>query len=125
MTATVIAIQSVLGMLYTATAGFKLARHPHMVEDFQQMRLPYLTAYLSAAAEIICGPALLAGIWVQWLVAPAAAVLTLVMICAAIVSYPRRKPWKTIGVTVLAVLCAALTLYYYPDLSDSLAEVSS
>ncbi|MCU1639992.1 MAG: hypothetical protein JWN03_267 [Nocardia sp.] len=122
MTVTAIVFQSLLGVLYTATASFKLARHPHMVEDFQQMRLPYSTAYLSAAAEIVCGPALFVGIWVRWLVTPAAAVLTLVMLGAAIISYPRRELWKAIGVSVLVGLCAALALYGYSDLSDAVTS---
>lgn len=72
------------GVFFTGTAVMKLSRHQHMIEEFESMQIPYYLAFISGAIEIVCDPALIAGIWFPAAVGVAAAVMFCVMLAASI-----------------------------------------
>lgn len=93
----------------------KLARHQHFVEEFDKMQMPYFLAYISGAVEIVCGPALIAGIWFPAAAGIASAVLFWVMIGAASVNLlaEGRGMRLALGVLVIFALPMLLIALYY------------
>ncbi len=109
---------ALFGAFYTGAAIMKLMRHPHFIEEFEKMKLPYALAYLSAGVEIFMGPALVTGIWLPWVAGLAAAFMFCTMLGAALVNYMGRGAVMAVGVLVVfASPMALLALYHLPDVS--------
>ena len=97
-------MQIVYGVFFTCAAILKLTRHSHMVEEFESMRLPYGLAVLSGLFEIVCGPALIAGVWYPKIAGIAALVMCFVMSGAAIANFKGRDARMGFGVIAIFLL---------------------
>lgn len=105
------------GLFFTATAFFKLSRHSHMVDEFRDLKLPYALAIASGLFEIVCGPALIVGIWNPVVAGFAALAMIPVMIGASIVNFARRNTRMGLGVVVLFLIpMCALAHAHSPSL---------
>lgn len=103
------------GAFFTGAALMKLSRHKHMLEEFEQMQLPYWLAVLSGAIEVVCGPAMLLGIWLPGVAGLAVLAMTCTMFGAAVVNFIGRTAPMAGGVALLFVLPMALLSYYHLD----------
>ncbi|MEN8721832.1 MAG: DoxX family protein [Alphaproteobacteria bacterium] len=101
------------GAFFTGSAIMKLMRHAHMVEEFEKMKLPYGLAYLSAAVEIVMGPAMIIGVWRSDLAGIGAVVMFCTMLGAALVNLVGRGKKMAIGVLVIFALPMALLAAKY------------
>ena len=105
------------GLFFTVTAFLKLSRHSHMVDEFRDLKVPYTLAFISGLFEIVCGPALIAGIWNPVLAGFAALIMIPVMIGASIVNFTRRNTRMGISVVVLFLLpICALAFAHWPSI---------
>ena len=118
----VIAALTLYGLFYTGAALLKLIGHDHFKEEFSSMKIPYWLAYVSGGVEIICGPALLAGIWIPASAGIASAVLFVVMLGAAVTNFVAegRGVSMAVGVLVIFALPMLLITYYYRDATQAL-----
>ncbi|CAA0093117.1 Uncharacterised protein [Zhongshania aliphaticivorans] len=109
------------GIFFTGAAALKLSRHPHFIEEFDSMRIPYVLAYVSGSVEIICGPALIAGIWIPAAAGIASAILFCVMLGASLTNFLSvgRGLKMAIGVLVVFALPMLLIALYYMDATMS------
>ena len=104
------------GLFFTATAVLKLSRHSHMVDVFRDLKVPYALAFISGLFEIVCGPALIFGIWNPVVAGLAALVMIPVIIGASIVNFTRRNSRMGIGVVVLFLIpICALAFAHWPN----------
>lgn len=92
------------GLFFTATAVLKLSRHSHMVDEFRDLKLPFGLAIASGVFEIVCGPALIVGIWNPVVAGFAALIMIPVMIGASVVNFARRNARMGFGVVVLFLI---------------------
>ena len=117
----VIAALIIYGLFYTGASLLKLIGHDHFEEEFSSMKLPYWLAYVSGGVEIICGPALLVGIWIPASAGIASAVLFVVMLGAAVTNFiaEGRGISMAVGVLVLFALPMLLIAYYYRDATQA------
>ena len=118
----VIAALIVYGLFYTGASLLKLIGHDHFKEEFSSMKLPYWLAYVSGGVEIICGPALLVGIWIPVSAGIASAVLFVVMLGAAATNFVAegRGVSVAIGVLVLFALPMLLIAFYFREATQAL-----
>ena len=80
-------------------------------EEFATYGLPAFMVYVVGGLKVIIALALLAGIWVPSLVAPAAAVLILLMIGAIMMHLKVKDPIKkTVPALLMLVMAIAITL---------------
>ena len=105
------------GLFFTTTALLKLSRHGHMVDEFRDLKLPYPLALVSGLFEIVCGPALIVGIWNPVVAGFAALIMIPVMTGASIVNFTRRNSRMGIGVVVLFLVpICALAFAHWPNI---------
>jgi uncharacterized membrane protein YphA (DoxX/SURF4 family) len=105
----------IFGTFFTGAAAMKLSRHQHMVEEFESMQTPYILARISGAIEILCGPALIVGIWIPATAGIAAAVMFCVMVGASLTNLfaTGRGLGPALGVLfVFALPMLLLALHY-------------
>lgn len=103
------------GLFFTGAAAMKLTRHSHMVEEFKDMQLPYWLATLSGLVEIICGPAMVVGVWYPWIAGLATALLFATMLGAALINLIGRSAQFALGVSVVFLTPMALLFAYHLD----------
>lgn len=118
----IIAALIIFGLFYTGASLLKLIGHAHFKEEFASMKLPYWLAYASGAVEIICGPALVVGIWIPASAGIASAVLFVAMLGAAAANFVAvgRGVSMAVGVLVIFALPMLLIAYYYRDAMQAL-----
>lgn len=115
----------VFGAFFTGAAAMKLARHQHFIEEFDKMQMPYFLAYISGAVEIICGPALIAGIWFPAAAGVASAVMFWVMIGAAVINLlaKGRGMRLALGILVIFALPMLLIALYHQGITRELLGI--
>ena len=121
MTYLIYAVLILFGLFYTVVSVMKLSRHPHFVQEFASMQVPYGLAILSGAVEVVAGPALIAGIWFPLAAGLASAVMFFVMLGAAVANFfsEGRGAWAAIGVFVVCAIPMLLIAFYYLDTTRS------
>lgn len=111
----------VYGCFFTFFAIKKLRRDPHLVEELENMGIPYGFAYLAGGIEVICGPLMLAGIWLPLLAGVSAIVMTGVMLGAAVANGYGRDIQHGLGVAIIFVLpMIAISYWYWPPVMNVL-----
>lgn len=98
------------GAFFTGAATMKLARHQHFVEEFGKMQIPYFLAYISGAIEIVCGPALIAGIWFPATAGIASTVMLCVMLGAALTNLLAKARGVPVALGVLVIFALPMLL---------------
>ena len=103
------------GAFFTGAAILKLTKHEHFIEEFESMKMPYSLAYLSGAIEIICGPALIAGIWFPAYAGIASGIMFFVMLGAGVTNFlsEGRGAKMAIGVLMIFALPMLLLSLYF------------
>lgn len=111
----VYAVLIIFGSFFTGAAAMKLSRHPHFVEEFEKMQTSYILAYVSGAIEIVCGPALIAGIWFPEVAGIASALMFCVMLGAALTNLlaSGRGVGMAVGVLLIFALPMLLIAWFY------------
>ena len=90
------------GAFFIFVALSKFVKTKHMVDSFQEMKIPYGFAILSALTEIIAGPALIAGIWKPELAGLGAMIMVATTIGAKIANYISKDAKTAIGVFLIS-----------------------
>ena len=121
MTYLIYAALVLFGLFYTVAAAMKLLKHPHFIEEFASMRVPYWLAIASGSVEIVAGPALIAGIWFPAAAGIASAVMFVVMLGAAVTNFlsEGRGAGAAIGVFVVCAVPMLLIAIHYLDATRS------
>jgi len=118
----IIAVLVLYGLFFTGASLLKLIGHNHFKEEFASMKIPYWLAYVSGGIEIICGPALVLGIWIPISAGLASAVLFVVMLGAVVTNFIAEGRGVSMAVAVLIIFALPMLLiaYYFRDATQAL-----
>lgn len=110
MSAFLIGVQVVLGLLFVGIGSMTVAGMSMYVENFRRFGYPQWFRIVTGSSEVLGGIGLLVGIWLTWLAALASAGLTLVMLGAVLTLLRIREPFQRmvlpIVLGVLAIVVA-------------------
>ena len=115
MSALMIGVQGVLGVLFVVIGSLTVAGISLFVENFRRFGYPQWFRVMTGSLEVLGGTGLLIGLWLLWLAPLASAGLTLVMLGAVATLVRTREPvQKLLLPIVLGALLLVIAFFSWP-----------
>ncbi len=94
---------------FNSKTSYRGGNAGNMKEEFQAYGLPEMMVYIVGFIKVVLAIALLAGIWLEYLVDPAAIGLALMMLGAIIMHLKISDPFsKNIPAIIVLLMCIAI-----------------
>lgn len=94
---------------FNSKTSYRGGNAGNMKEEFQAYGLPEMMVYIVGFIKVVLAIALLAGIWLEYLVDPAAIGLSVMMLGAIIMHLKISDPFsKNIPAIIVLLLCIAI-----------------